>query len=169
MASIANQLKGINIANLKMSNGKTFTQNLKDEADRLRDCIQDKLERYLAENPPSIYNRTGGLESSLQVEDFADIKIIGNNLSINLWFDENANHQSGDGIEGWDGNGETVNTAYLLNYGYTVRKDVWFRDYENFGWRKAGNFIEDGIAEFNKTNILGIKIDVIKPKSGYKV
>ena len=166
--SIASQLKGLNLANLKMSNGKTYAQNLKSESDRLRNCIQQKLDEYLTANPPKIYERTGGLEKSLQVEDFADIKIIGNILSINLWFDENANHQSGDGIEGWDGNGETVNTAYLLNYGYSVKKDVWFRDIENFGFRKAANFVEDGIDEFNKSNILGIRIDVKKP-SGYKV
>lgn len=151
-----------------MSNGKTYSQNLKSEADRLRDCIQKALENYLISNPPTVYSRTGKLEKSLQVEDIANIKIIGNSLSINLWFDENANHESGDGIEGWDGTGETVNTAYLLNYGYEVKKDVWFKNIENFGYRSAANFVEDGIDEFNKTNIFGIKIQINKP-SGYKV
>ena len=70
---------------------------------------------------------------------------------------------SGDGVRTptgqiWGGTGEEVNTAYLLNYGYRVKKDVWFKDYENFGYREGANFVEDGIDDFNSTNTLGIKI-----------
>ena len=46
--SIANQLKSIDIAKLKMSNGKTLAENLYSEANRLRDCIQDRLDIFLS-------------------------------------------------------------------------------------------------------------------------
>ena len=64
-------------------------------------------------------------------------------------------------------NGEIVNTAYLLNYGYAVKKDVWFKNYENFGFRKGGHFVEEGIADFNTMNKLGIRIAI--KSNGYKV
>lgn len=145
---------------IKMSNGKTLEENLYIEAERLCNCIQARLDLYLASYTPKIYERTGGLISSLKVDDFMSIKVVGNALEISLFFDENAIHQSGDGILEWDGNGEKVNTAFLLNYGYNVKKDVWFKKIENFGWRTGGNFIEDGIADFNNTNPMGIKITI---------
>ena len=42
--SFANQLKSIDITKLKMSNGRTLAENLYSEANRLRDCIQNRLE-----------------------------------------------------------------------------------------------------------------------------
>lgn len=146
---------------IKMSNGKTLEENLYIEAERLRSCIQARLDLYLASYKVETYERTGGLSRSLKVDDFMNIKVNGNSLEISLFFDENALHQSGDGILGWDGNGETVNTAFLLNYGYNVKKDVWFKKIENFGWRTGGNFIEDGIDDFNNTNPMGIKVNII--------
>lgn len=89
-------------------------------------------------------------------------------MSLDIYFDDSGYHRSGDGVQGWDGNGETVNTAYLLNYGYEVEKDVWFKDIPNFGYRSAGHFIENGIADFEASNPYGIKIKVHKP-NGYKV
>ena len=156
--SIANQLKSIDIKKLKMSNGKTLEQNLYTEAQRLKDCIQNRLDIYLASNPPAMYERTDGLENSLKVDDFLSIKVVGNTIQINVFFNEGAIHQSGDGINGWNGNVDKVNVAYLLNYGYKVKKDVWFKDIENFGYREGGHFVEDGIDDFNVTNTLGIKI-----------
>ena len=49
--SIANQLKSIDITKLKMSNGRTLAENLYSEANRLRDCIQNRLEIYLHTHP----------------------------------------------------------------------------------------------------------------------
>ena len=167
--SIANQLKSIDITKLKMSNGRTLAENLYIEANRLRDCIQNRLEIYLHTHPyryggtKPTYERTGGLEGSLKVDDFLSIRVVGNSLEIDIFFDDGAIHMSGDGIRTptgqiWGGTGEEVNTAYLLNYGYRVKKDVWFKDYENFGYREGANFVEDGIDDFNATNTLGIKI-----------
>lgn len=165
--SLADNLKNFDAKNLLMSNNRTLGDNLYNEAKRLYDCIQNRLEMYLAFNPSEMYKRTGGLEGSLTVDDFLNIRVVGNTLEIDLFFDEGAIHQSGDGINGWNGNGERVNTAFLLEYGYRVKKDVWFKNIENFGWRNGGKFVEKGIADFNATNPLGIK--VIVKSNGYLV
>ena len=159
--SIEKQLKSIDVTKLKMSNGKTLSENLYIEAQRLKECIQNRLDIYMASIEPflsGMYKRTGGLESSLKVDDILNVRVVGNVLEIDIFFDEGAVHKSGDGIIGWNGNGEEVNVAYLLNYGYRVKKDVWFKNYENFGYRKGAHFVEDGIDDFNATNTLGIKI-----------
>ena len=156
--SFESQLKSINIKNLKMSNGKTLAENLYNEANRLRDCIQNRLDIYMATHQPKMYDRTGNLENSLKVDDFLSIRVVGNSLEIDIFFDNGAIHKSGDGIQGWGGNGDEVNVAYLLNYGYRVKKDVWFKNIPYFGFRPAANFVEDGIVDFNSTNTLGIKI-----------
>ena len=156
--SFANQLKSIDVTKLKMSNGRTLAENLYSEANRLRDCIQNRLDIYMNTHQPKMYDRTGNLENSLKVDDFLSIKVVGNSVEIDIFFDDGAIHKSGDGIQGWDGNGDEVNVAYLLNYGYRVKEDVWFKNIPYFGFRPAANFVEDGIDDFNSTNTLGIKI-----------
>lgn len=158
-------IKGI--ANLKMSNGKTVRQNLVAEVKRLRDCIQDKLDDYMLREKAKMYVRTGKLQNSIKV-DLTVIAVSNNILQMKVEFDESGYHESGDGIEDWDGTGEKVNTAYLFNYGYAVKKDVWFKNIKNFGWRDPAQFIEDGIQEFYKTNPLHITVSVVKP-NGYLV
>ncbi len=166
--SINRQLKGINIKNLKTDNGQTLSQRFYEEVKRLKDCIQFYLDKYLMSYPPVVYKRTGKLISSLQVDDFLDIQVINGGLETAVKFNKNANHLSGDGIIGWDGNDEEVNVAFLLNYGYRVKKDIWFKDIENFGYRIGGYFVEDGVAEFNETNPLNIKVTIVKP-NGYSL
>ena len=86
--SIANQLKSIDITKLKMSNGRTLAENLYSEANRLRDCIQNRLEIYLHTHPyryggtKPTYERTGGLENSLKVDDILSIRVVDNALEI---------------------------------------------------------------------------------------
>lgn len=118
-------------------------------------------------NKPSMYIRTGSLQNSIKV-DLDIINVYDNVFQMAVAFDESGYHESGDGIDGWDGNGQKVNTAYLFNYGYIVKKDVWFKKIKNFGWRSPARFIEDGIEEFNKNNLLGIVIEIVDP-NGYLV
>lgn len=166
--NLKSQLKNIDVTKLKFKNGKTYGQVMVEETNRLRDCIQARLDAYMNSYQPKIYSRTGALQNSLKVDDILNLKVTGKTMSLDIYFDDSGYHRSGDGIQGWDGNGETVNTAYLLNYGYEVEKDVWFKDIPNFGYRSAGHFIEDGIADFEMSNPYGIKIKVHKP-NGYKV
>lgn len=166
--NLKSQLKNIDVTKLKFKNGKTYGQVMVEETNRLRDCIQSRLDAYMNSYQPKIYSRTGALQNSLKVDDILNLKVTGKTMSLDIYFDDSGYHRSGDGIQGWDGNGETVNTAYLLNYGYNVEKDVWFKDIPNFGYRSAGHFIEDGIADFEASNPYGIKIKVHKP-DGYNV
>lgn len=166
--NLKSQLKNIDVTKLKFKNGKTYGQVMVEETNRLRDCIQARLDAYMNSYQPKIYSRTGALQNSLKVDDILNLKVTGKTMSLDIYFDDSGYHRSGDGIQGWDGNGETVNTAYLLNYGYKVEKDVWFKDIPNFGYRSAGHFIEDGIADFEASNPYGIKIKVHKP-DGYNV
>ena len=166
--NLKSQLKNIDVTKLKLKNGKTYGQVMVEETNRLRDCIQARLDAYMNSYQPKIYSRTGALQNSLKVDDILNLKVTGKTMSLDIYFDDSGYHRSGGGIQGWDGNGETVNTAYLLNYGYEVEKDVWFKDIPNFGYRSAGHFIEDGIADFEASNPYGIKIKVHKP-DGYNV
>lgn len=165
---LKSQLKRIDVTKLKFKNGKTYSQVMVEEANRLRDCIQARLDEYMNSYQPKIYKRTKALQNSLKVDDILNLKVTGKTMSLDIYFDDSGYNQSGDGIQGWDGNGETVNTAYLLNYGYDIKEDVWFKDIPYFGYRPAGHFIEDGIADFEMSNPYGIKIKVHKP-NGYKV
>nr|DAG25476.1 MAG TPA: Structural protein [Caudoviricetes sp.] len=166
--NLKSQLKNIDVTKLKFKNGKTYGQVMVEETNRLRNCIQARLDAYMNSYQPKIYSRTGALQNSLKVDDILNLKVTGKTMSLDIYFDDSGYHRSGDGIQGWDGNGETINTAYLLNYGYEVEKDVWFKNIPNFGYRSAGHFIEDGIADFEASNPYGIKIKVHKP-DGYNV
>lgn len=166
--NLKSQLKNIDVTKLKFKNGKTYGQVMVEETNRLRNCIQARLDAYMNSYQPKIYSRTGALQNSLKVDDILNLKVTGKTMSLDIYFDDSGYHRSGDGVQGWDGNGETVNTAYLLNYGYEVEKDVWFKDIPNFGYRSAGHFIENGIADFEASNPYGIKIKVHKP-DGYNV
>ena len=90
--SFENQLKSIDIKKLPMSNGMTLEQNLYVEAQKLKDCIQNRLNIYLKSNPPRMYKRTGGLQNSLTVDDILNIKIVGVSIEIDLFFNSDAYH-----------------------------------------------------------------------------
>lgn len=166
--NVVSQLKNTDVRKLKFKNGKTYEQVMREEVNRLYKCIQNRLDEYMGSYQPEMYERTGRLQDSLKVEDILSLKVNGRTISLDIYFDDSGYHQSGDGIQGWNGNGDTVNTAYLLNYGYSVKKDVWFKDIRNFGYRSAGHFIEDGIADFEASNPYGIKVTIHNP-NGYKV
>jgi len=54
--------------------------------------------------------------------------------------------------------GEEVNKAQLINFGWRVKKDVWFKDIKNFGYFEGVHFIEDGIRDYAKTKPSSIKV-----------
>ena len=83
--SIKNQLKNVNIKKIKMSNGKTMAQNLYIEAQRLRDCIQSRLDDHFTNYTPIVYGRTGWLENSLNIDDFVSIRVVGTGLEVRLF------------------------------------------------------------------------------------
>lgn len=161
MESLEQRLRKLDKRKIKNKQGKTLEMVMKEEGLYLRSLIQKYLNDYLATDPV-LYafrsgKRTGDLQKSIVVEDLVTVKSNGNRLEIYVHFDEKSYHSSGFGI--WNNvDRRNVNVAELLNYGYRVEKDVWFKNLENFGWRLPAHFLEQAIAEFNATNSLGITI-----------
>lgn len=157
----------------KTSYSKITDKILKEQADYLKELIIKHLKDYRFGLTPKMYRRTSSLEDSVEVS--GTIRYVNGQLSAYVYFNEKALHRSGygiwavkDGREKYDddiqnfSSKKSVNTAYLIDRGYSVKKPVWFRDYENFGQREGAFFVEKAIAEFNKTNKYGIVIDIGK-------
>lgn len=143
--SLDKVIKRLDIAKIKTSYGITFGQLLVNEANELRDCIQSRINR-------------GTMTDVLSTADIADIEVDGMTLKVRLKV-QNSHRPSI--FKQW--NQSDANVFWLLNDGYTVKKDVWFKNIPNFGYRIAERFVEEGIRDFNSRNKLGIKIDVIRP------
>lgn len=134
---------------------KDINAILISEAKRLKDCIQKRLDEYYASYSPTVYERTHGLQNSLRLDDDVKVSIDGRTIQVSIFFDEDS--VTGDSLFG---DGE-VNKADLINYGWKVQKDVWFKDIEHFGYQHGFMFIEKGIADYNHSNKYGLKITVI--------
>lgn len=115
---------------------------MKQLGNLLKDCIQYYLDLYYAQRSPSVYKRTFGLQNSLQIEDFVNISLDTQLLTINLSFNDNLSW----GNSLW--NSSDGYKPILIDQGWEVKKDVWFKDIEHFGWQSGANFIENGIKEF---------------------
>ena len=173
-SDLNNQIKRLIAKNIKMSNGKTYEQNLLHEARRLKNIIARHLDIARKEhipNPsnPFAYERTGDFPRSLKVEDIVNMRIVGNTIELNVYFDsDGAVRSSGFGINSlatdiygefipWKSKGE-VNIGLIYEFGYKVKKDTWFKNIPYFGYRSGTHFLSNAIDEFNANNPLGIKV-----------
>ena len=157
VASIKEQLTKLAVTKTKTGTGETYAEILKREVDRLYDCIQDEIDRFYRSYTPSPYGykRTWRFHDSLYAEDLVDIRINGNQVELSLRF-----HPDLAFHENFDGSHET-NVAVILNYGYVaneLEKKIGVVPY--FTRRDGFFFIENGIMRWNKSNKLGIQIDV---------
>lgn len=143
--ALSDVIKNLDVSKIKAPSGLTYAQELVQAANLLRDCIQSRINR-------------GSMGNSLSTADIADIKVEGMSLSVTLKI-QNALRPSL--YKKW--NQSDANVFWLLNDGYSVKKDVWFKNIPNFGFRIAEHFVEEGIAEFNARNSLGIEITVTRP------
>lgn len=153
--SIRNQITKLAVMNMKTGNGETYAEKLKREVDRLYDCIQDEIERFYRSYTPIKYKRTWRFHGSLYAEDLVDIRINGNQIELSLKFNPDLAFH-----ENFDGTHET-NVAVILNYGYIaheLEKQKGVIPY--FTRRDSFFFIENGIMRWNRSNSLGIQIDV---------
>lgn len=165
-------IKSGSTGNVKIIKGKTLKQLLQDQAYYLQGLIQKYLRDYRIAFKPERYRRgmDWSLENSVKVSPVTHVNGV---PVIYVYFDENAVHRSGFGV--WsvrDGRGKydddihdsrsyyAVNTAVLINEGYRVEQDVWFKDLPDFGYRNGAHFVEKAIKEFNSTNSLRIRVDV---------
>ena len=149
------QLSNLNVSQLKI-NGKTYEQVLKEETIRLKNCIQEEIDNYYLSYTPSVYDRTYNFQNSLTVDDIITIDTVASKMEMTIHFNDNAMHDSywSDG---------SVNVGLLLNDGWVWKNNSHIdhlSQYEGF------HFIEKGIATFNASNSLNIKIHLEKIWNG---
>lgn len=141
--------------NTMTTSGMTVKQILEQEARRLLNCIQKRINEYYESYNPVVYQRTYGL-FAMRVEDFIDMTMMNGTASIKIDFDKadiQAHSIFGDG-------GDAYNTVELINSGWQVKEGVWFSDIEHFGHQDGAHFIENGIADFNADNPYNLKIEL---------
>lgn len=156
--SLKEQLTRLAATQIKTRSGETYVEALKHEVDRLYDCIQARIEDYYNSYQPKIYRRTYRFEGALYAENLVDIRVVGTQIQLSLRFHpELAYHDT------WTSNGNGY-VPILLNYGFenNALKNYLGLDHhvEHLTYLKPQLFIENGILDWNKTNKLGLKIDV---------
>ena len=143
--------------NIKTKDGRALTIISDDiliaEANRLRECIQKYINEFYKQpyytGRPQL--REYGLHKALTVQ--TAVQYDGGKKYIGLYFDDS---------KSW---GESVVTGeltgykpYLINSGWRVVKNVWFKNIYRFGYYEGFHFIEKGIEEWQ--NDLKYHIDI---------
>jgi len=129
---------------------------LKRQAERLKQCIIKRVNDYYSSYNPFVYDRTYGLQSSLEVDNDIEVSISG--MTINVGFSGSDAYQPS-----LFGGGDAY-TPSLMNYGWQVKKDVWFKNIEHFGYYEGAHFLENGIADWQAGNTEGITVKAIYNK-----
>lgn len=160
MSNIAQYLKSIDPLGVKYKNTNlTYRQILQNETKRLKNILQREIDDYYTTYSPKVYKRGqhgGNLRRSLSADEVCDVSANGKKLTMSIKINENAIHESIiDGSE--------ANAFWLINDGWKVKKDVWFKDIYRFGYYEGAHFVEDAVEEFKKTSKYGIKVEVIRP------
>ncbi|GHT18074.1 hypothetical protein AGMMS49573_10780 [Endomicrobiia bacterium] len=142
-----------NINTIRLTNGETIEGILKGEAKRLKAIITEHISwHYLSyRNKEEYRRRTYGLINSLCVENMVK---NGNEVSVRVYFDEKtATHPSLFG-------GESGFTPILIDQGWEVKKDVWFKSKYMLGYFEGTDFIKSAVDAYNANNQYGFTISV---------
>lgn len=155
--SLADRLKNVDVSKLRLKNGMTLEQVLKQEAQRLKDCIQNRIDEFYSDSnhtPSGQYQRTFAFRQSLKVDDVVQIDVVGNQIKINLLFDNDlAWHPSL-----WGGDQSFVPAA--IYYGWQWENDTIHRRY--LSYFEGFDYIGLGVSDFEQNNPYGIKINYPK-------
>ena len=141
----------------------TYEQILKQELYRFKDILQKHIDDYYSSYKPVVYDRGnhgGNLRHSLTVDNICELSSKNKMITCKILINENAIHNSII-------NGSKANAFWLMNDGWKVRKNVWFKDIYRFGHFEGSHFVEKAVKEFEQTSKYGIKIDVIRPLKYY--
>lgn len=141
-------LKNININSLKI-NGLSITTILQNEIIRFKDILEKHMQKCLDSYTPSAYVRTGNFMKSISVDKAVKFNATNGTIYISANTNDNAIHKSLFG-------GDDANVFWLLNDGWNVRKDVWFKNIEHMGYYSGFHFVESAIKEYMSTNKYGI-------------
>lgn len=142
MNDIKKQLRNLDVSKLRMLNGNTVQNELKQHARILANCIMEELNKVYSGYLPKVYERTYDLYNSVEIDDVLKVEVgtKGTTLSMRVYFNDGAIHSSLYG--------NNVNMAELLNNGWTVKKDVWFKEIYHFGYYEGSHFIEKAIQKY---------------------
>jgi hypothetical protein len=134
---------------IKTKNGQSFEvvtdTMLITEAERLRKCIQTRIEEYYSTYPESVYPemaRTNGLRNALKVEK--SVRNDGDKKYVGLYFEDSESWGRSFVTHEWNGF-----KPYLINEGWTVRQPVLFKN-TRAGHQDGFHFIEKGIEDWRK-------------------
>ena len=141
-----------NAGTIKLSNGKTVGWMLSNESRRLKGIITKHIGIHYSSYSPEYHNRTLRLINSLRIDN---MKQEGNQLSVKVYFDESTATQP-SAIP----NGESGFTPILIDQGWVVKKDVWFKDIHMFGHFEGTGFIKAAVDEYNASNPYGFRLRV---------
>ena len=170
----SNQLKTGNqsiISKLNTYNNKPYTatdEDLLNAANELKEYIQKWIEQYYIDFPEnsnsSVFSnpnggRTDGLKRALRVDIIRDDKKYGRDKYIALYFDPSESWSQSfvpntypDSYPAWK--------PWLINEGWKVRKDVFFKNYYRVGWYEGYHFIEKGLEDWKANSKYADIVDV---------
>lgn len=156
MTSLRQQIAKLAATQIKTRSNETYAETLKREVDRLYNCIQEKIEEYYDSYEPKIYKRTYRFMGALYAEDLVDIRVVGTQIQLFLRF-----HPALAYHDTWTSNGNGY-VPILLNYGFENKELEKYlgKPIEHVTYLKPQLFIENGIMDWNRTNKLGLTIDV---------
>lgn len=140
-------IKNLDVSKVKAPSGLTFGEELVNAANLLRDCIQSRINRET-------------MNDVIKTADIADIHVDEDSLTITLKIQ---NFKRPSIFNEW--NHKYANVFWLLNDGFTVKKDWVFNGFahkERWIYRKAEHFVEEGIKDFNGKVGLPVKVKLIK-------
>lgn len=170
--SLKKQLSSLSLKKVKLTNGETLPEAMAREARRLYDCIQFYIDKYYASYNPVVYDRTYRYQGALYAEDIADIRVVGNTLRIGVAFQndlamhpnlESVYREDMYGNEHWIPIKDRHDTfvPLMMEMGWYAPKlaSMIGRHIYRLTYFEGIGAVEEGIADFNRTNKLGIKID----------
>lgn len=134
------------LSDLLKDNNVLYKDNLeplREEALKLKAYVWAELREYYNSYTPTMYRRTYGLLNSLEVDK--NVRVRNNVAIMDVYFNERALGVSMFGNRGFH---RTMGKATLIDKGWRVRKNVWFRKINHFGFQKGFNFINKSIKEF---------------------
>ena len=156
--SLKERISNLAVTQIKTRSGETYGELLKREVNKLYDCIQARINEYYESYEPIKYRRTFRFKGALYAENLVDIRIVGTQIQLSIRFHPDlAYHDT------WTSKGNGY-VPILLNYGYeneSLKNYLGLNEHiEHLTHLKPQLFIENGILDWNKTNKLGITIDV---------
>lgn len=170
--SLKEQLTKIALKKVKMANGETLAETMANEARRLYDSIQHYIDEWYDSYQPRVYDRTYRYQGALYAEKIADIRVVGNTLRIGVAFHNSlAMHPNLEAVY-WNDLYDNEHifpikdrhesfVPRLMEFGWNAPRlaSMLGRQVPRLTYFEGIHAVEKGIADFNRTNKLGIKID----------